>query len=93
MPYDINSLKNACSATDSNSEKVAYSTDASTIKGEALSICWPSNVDELQKLMRVATRERIPLTIRGSGTSLVGGSSPPEFFGYRPVKDEQDKGS
>lgn len=76
MPYDINSLKNACSATDSNSEKVAYSTDASTIKGEALSICWPSNVDELQKLMRVATRERIPLTIRGSGTSLVGGAVP-----------------
>lgn len=76
MPYNIESLRQACAATESAPEKVVYSTDASTIKGEAIGVCWPANIDELQKLMRVATREKILLTLRGGGTSLVGGAVP-----------------
>jgi len=76
MPYNIDSLRQACQAADSNAEKIVYSTDASAIKGETISIAWPSNMDELQKLMRVVTRERISITLRGGGTSLVGGAVP-----------------
>jgi len=76
MPYNIDSLRQACQASDANSEKTVYSTDASTIRGEALAVAWPTNIDELQKLMRIVSREKILITLRGGGTSLVGGASP-----------------
>jgi FAD/FMN-containing dehydrogenase len=76
MPYSIVSLRQACQATDSPPERVVYSTDASTIRGDAIAVCWPTNIDELQKLMRIATREKILITMRGGGTSLVGGAVP-----------------
>ena len=76
MPYSIESLRQACQATDSNPERLVYSTDASTIRGEVIAVCWPANMDELQRLMRIATREKILLTLRGGGTSLVGGAVP-----------------
>jgi glycolate oxidase len=80
MPYNIESLRQACQATDSAAERVAYSTDSSTIRGEALGIVWPANLDELQKFMRIATREKILLTVRGGGTSLVGGAVPQNSY-------------
>ena len=76
MPYNIESLRQACQAADSTAEKVVYSTDSSTIKGEAIAVAWPSNLDELQRLMRIVTREKIVITLRGGGTSLVGGAVP-----------------
>ena len=76
MEYDISILKGICHTTNSESERIAYSIDSSRIKGNALAITWPENAEQLQKIMRNATRERVPLTPRGGGTSLVGGAVP-----------------
>ena len=98
MPYNIESLKQACLASDASAEKIAYSTDASAVRGNAIGIVWPSNPDELQKFMRIATREKILLTPRGGGTSLVGGAVPQDSividmskFNRIKLVDSEDK--
>jgi len=78
MAFNINPLKQICNASESNTEKVVYSTDSSCIEGKLLAIAWPENLDQLQKLIRFAFREKISLVPRGGGTSLVGGCVPQE---------------
>jgi len=72
----INRLKDICPATESLSEKIAYSSDASTIEGKPLAVCWPENLDQIQRLVRFSIREKLSLVPRGGGTSLVGGAVP-----------------
>ena len=72
----ITILKTFCAASDADPEKISYSTDASTIKGNAIGIAWPDNSEQLQKIIRYCQREKLAITIRGSGTSLVGGAVP-----------------
>lgn len=76
--YDITMLKHICNASESSTEKLAYSSDSSCIEGKCLAIAWPENSEQLQKLVRLCSRERIPLVPRGGGTSLVGGTVPQE---------------
>ncbi len=76
MTYNIALFKEACPITEADYEKVAYSTDSSCIQGSPLAVAIPQNAEQLQKLVRIAARERIPLTVRGGGTSLVGGAVP-----------------
>jgi glycolate oxidase len=72
----ISILKTFCPSSEAEPEKIAYSTDSSTIKGNAIGILWPENAEQIQKVIRYAQREKISLTIRGGGTSLVGGAVP-----------------
>ncbi|MEM2956506.1 MAG: FAD-binding oxidoreductase [Candidatus Pacearchaeota archaeon] len=72
----ISILKGICPASEADAEKIAYSTDSSTIKGNCLAVTWPENAEQLQKLIRYCQREKLNLTVRGGGTSLVGGSVP-----------------
>jgi len=72
----ISILKGICPATEADTEKIVYSTDASTIKGNPLAILWPENAEQLQKVIRYTQREGLSLTVRGGGTSLVGGAVP-----------------
>lgn len=76
MPYNIEILKKICPASEALGEKTAYSTDSSTIKGEALAVVWPSNYEQLKMLLKYASREEIPIVPRGGGTGLVGGAVP-----------------
>ena len=76
MPYNINVLKAICHASENDAEKIVYSIDASRIKGNPLAIVWPESPEQMQKLIRHALREKITLTPRGGGTSLVGGATP-----------------
>jgi glycolate oxidase len=69
-------LRKVCEVTDSNDELTVYGTDASKIKGMAALVAWPQNADNLQKLIRHVTREKVGMTIRGGGTSLVGSAVP-----------------
>ena len=69
-------IKKICKASESEAERIVYSTDSSTIKGDALLIAWPENADNLQKLIRYVTKQNIGITIRGGGTNLVGSAVP-----------------
>ncbi|MFH1432740.1 MAG: FAD-binding oxidoreductase [archaeon] len=53
-----------------------YSYDSSQLKGTATAVIWPTTSEHVQKIIRYANKNNIPLTPRGGGTSLVGGAVP-----------------
>jgi len=54
-------------------DKIVYSTDASMIKGESISIIYPENIEEIRRIVRGAREDIVP---RGGGSGLVGGAVP-----------------
>jgi len=76
MAINMEILKQVCPCSDSDAEKVVYSTDSSCIEGKLAAVAWPESLEQLQKLVRLAVREKIVLVPRGGGTSLVGGCVP-----------------
>ena len=76
MEFNINHIKQICNASESSGAKAVYSTDSSCIGGDLLAVAWPENLEQLQKLVRMASRDNISLVPRGGGTSLVGGAVP-----------------
>jgi len=52
--------------------RVLYSTDASIYQVEPLGVFFPEHSDEIQAAVETATRHRVPVLMRGGGTSLVG---------------------
>ena len=60
-----------------SAEKVLYGKDASAIEPVAPSVvCLVETVAEVQACVRIATRHGRPITPRGSGTGLAGGTVP-----------------
>ncbi|MEM3042631.1 MAG: FAD-linked oxidase C-terminal domain-containing protein [Thermoplasmata archaeon] len=57
-------------------ELLAYSRDMSVHKGVPEVIVFPRSTEEVSRVLRLAHRERIPVTPRGSGTSVTGGVLP-----------------
>jgi glycolate oxidase len=55
---------------------IAYKTDASMIKGQALFTVFPENIDQIRRLILFAGRQNLKLVPRGGGTGLVGGAVP-----------------
>ncbi|MBP1722374.1 MAG: glcD1 [Deltaproteobacteria bacterium] len=53
-----------------------YSYDAFMVKGMPAAVVLPVSTDEVSRVMKVASREKIPVTPRGAGTNLTGGSVP-----------------
>jgi glycolate oxidase len=51
-----------------------YSYDAYTVQGMPDVALLPVSTDEVSRIMKVASREKIPVTARGAGTNLAGGS-------------------
>ena len=72
----LTKLMKICEASNSEEERLVYGTDASRVKGNAVIVAWPQNADSLQKIIRHVTREKIGVTVRGGGTSLVGSAVP-----------------
>src|SRR5262245_32640286 len=54
----------------------AYGTDALRKPTPAEVVALPGSADEIAKLARLCTRERVPLTPRGAGTGYTGGAVP-----------------
>ncbi len=54
----------------------SYSYDAFTFEGEPDVVLLPRSTEEVSNIMKVASREKIPVTARGAGTNLTGGSVP-----------------
>ncbi len=53
-----------------------YSRDASSISGLPDFVVKPQHVEEVQALMRIASKKNFPVTPRGLGTGLAGGAVP-----------------
>lgn len=62
--------------SDSEADKLVYSSDASEIKGEVECVVWPLNKEQVNKLVIYAKRSKKNIVIRGGGTGLVGGCVP-----------------
>ncbi|MCA1960238.1 MAG: FAD-binding protein [Desulfomonile sp.] len=63
-------------ATDRIEDLVAYSYDASPQEHLADIILFPASTKQVSAIMKVADREVIPVTARGSGTNLAGETVP-----------------
>ena len=55
---------------------LCYSRDASESTGTPDAVVWPSNVDQVSKVVKMANELKMPVTPRGSGTCLSGGPIP-----------------
>ena len=61
---------------DSEEDLLLYSYDAFMVPGRPEVVLLPISTDEVSMIMKVAYREHIPVTARGAGTNLTGGSIP-----------------
>ncbi len=61
---------------DQKEDLVSYSYDAFMVEGQPEAVVFPITTEEVSKIVAVASREKIPVTARGSGTNLTGGSVP-----------------
>jgi glycolate oxidase len=61
---------------DNKEDLLMYSYDAFMVKGMPEVVLLPVSTGEVSRIMKVASREKIPVTPRGAGTNLTGGSVP-----------------
>src|SRR5665647_401928 len=61
---------------DNQEDLLLYSYDAYTVQGMLDVGLLPVSTEEVSRIMKVASREKIPVTARGAGTNLAGGSVP-----------------
>jgi len=61
---------------DNQEDLLMYSYDAFMVKGMPEAVLLPISTEEVSRIMKVASREKIPVTPRGAGTNLTGGSVP-----------------
>ena len=64
------------SFADHREALASYSYDAFTFEGEPEVVLFPQSTEEVSRILTVASREKIPVTARGAGTNLTGGSVP-----------------
>jgi glycolate oxidase len=57
-------------------DMVAYSYDASHVEIQPEAVVFATSTDQISQLMRFAYREKVPVTPRGQGSGLSGGSVP-----------------
>lgn len=55
---------------------ICYSYDAANYSEIPGVVVFPKTTEEVAEILKIATKSRIPVTARGSGTNLVGGSVP-----------------
>jgi len=56
--------------------RLAYGFDATGVRGEAGGVAFPSDLDDLRRLVREAGRRGIPVSMRGAGSGFSGGAVP-----------------
>ena len=59
-----------------NEDMIAYSYDASHVEIQPEAVVFAATTEQVSRLMKFAYRERIPVTPRGQGSGLSGGSVP-----------------
>ena len=61
---------------DNEEDLLLYSYDSFMVQGMPEVALLPVSTDEVSRIVKVASREKIPVTARGTGTNLTGGSIP-----------------
>ncbi len=61
---------------DNPKDLLLYSYDAFMVPGLPEAALLPVSTEEVSRIMKVAFREKVPVTARGAGTNLAGGSVP-----------------
>jgi len=56
--------------------RFSYGFDAAGVRGETGGVAFPGDRDQLQRLIRGASRRSVPLFIRGAGSGFSGGAVP-----------------
>lgn len=74
MQFD--EIKKLADVSDSAIDKQVYAFDATEIEGKTSAVVWPESTDDVSKIMKLASRRGIPITVRGGGTSLAAGAVP-----------------
>jgi len=59
-----------------NEDMIAYSYDAAHVEVKPEAVVFPTTTEQVSALMKLAYRENIPVTPRGQGSGLSGGSVP-----------------
>lgn len=59
-----------------NEDMIAYSYDAAHVEVKPEAVVFPTTTEQVSYLMKLAYRENIPVTPRGQGSGLSGGSVP-----------------
>ncbi len=62
--------------SDHEHNTLAYSTDASQIKGNTNLVAWPGSAKDIHNIILFVKRNKQKLLIRGAGSNLFGGSVP-----------------
>jgi glycolate oxidase len=62
--------------TDQLIDLVSYSYDASDHHHRPEAAAWPTNSEQISRIMRMANEHRLPVTPRGAGTGLAGSAVP-----------------
>lgn len=57
-------------------DMVAYSSDASQIRGKADAVVWPETETDIIRIVKYCLEKNMNIVTRGGGTSLVGGTVP-----------------
>jgi glycolate oxidase len=73
---ELRAIVGADRVLDHREALISYSYDAFMVQKEPEMVLFPLSTEEVSRIMVVASRERIPVTARGSGTNLTGGSVP-----------------
>lgn len=73
---ELKTILGADRVLDHREALISYSYDAFMVQKEPEVVLFPLTTEEVSRIMAVASRERIPVTARGSGTNLTGGSVP-----------------
>ena len=61
---------------DTPAAMASYGFDAYIVEARPDAVMFPVSTDEVAGIMKIASREKIPVTARGAGTNLSGGSVP-----------------
>jgi len=57
-------------------ELIEYATDATKLKFIPDAVAFPGNAEQISRILRLATKTGFPVTPRGAGTGMSGGSLP-----------------
>ena len=71
----IDALPDIKISTESE-DLVCYGFDASGLEDRPSAVIWPKNTEEIVKVMQYVYQNKIPVTPRGAGTGMTGGSIP-----------------
>jgi glycolate oxidase len=57
-------------------DKIAYSSDASQIRGQTQTVVWPETAEEVRRVVKYCLENNMNIVPRGAGTDLAGAAVP-----------------